>query len=56
MWCWSAESCAARYSATVFEMSSKNWPATLNVGGMFSVTKVNPFSKAAKVREGGADS
>jgi hypothetical protein len=48
MWCWSAQSCTARYAATTFEMSSKKWPTTLNMGGLFSLTKGNPFAKAAK--------
>jgi len=43
MWCWSIESCNARWAAAPFEMSSVNWTSTLSVGGIFAINTSNPF-------------
>lgn len=49
MWCWDQASCQARFSGTDFEMSSTNWPATEQVGGIFSTSKANGWKDANKV-------
>ena len=49
MWCWDQASCQARAAGTDFEMSSTNWPATEQVGGVFSTSTANRWADANKV-------
>ena len=55
MWCWSVTSCAQRFSASPFEMSSAKWPHNATLGGIFSApldAKLNPWAHANKVYVG----
>ena len=55
MWCWSVTSCAQRFSASPFEMSSQKWPHNATLGGIFSApldSKLNPWAHANKVYVG----
>ena len=49
MWCWDEASCQSRWQTTSFEMSSKGWKPTQEVGGVFSTYPENPFRDANKV-------